>query len=162
MRTIHAWALAALTVAVVLGPIEASAARDVTVYNGSGVNPIGLSNLSGPFIGYGWGAKISGVAPGSASLLVLGLGGAAPPGLVPGGIFGLGELLCLPPHRILGFSADGTHHVSIPADYSLVGVGFCVQGVKLDMGAAVAELQNALVGTIAVDCCFFSKACCAG
>ncbi|HEX6865031.1 MAG TPA: hypothetical protein VF414_19525 [Thermoanaerobaculia bacterium] len=124
-----------------------------TVYNGWGCNPVTFQNGHGPFVGEYWSSQVA-VAPGQVSVLLLGAG-PAPAGWKPGGIFGTGELLVLPPMLRLDVSGSGRHFVRIPLDGSLVGQEFCVQAAlcrpkargigRLAGGLRALELQNALI-----------------
>jgi hypothetical protein len=111
-----------------------------TVVNGTGVNPLLLSEILPARIGETWVARvdITGQPPGSSTLLVLS-GATAPPIAHP-----FGEFL-LDPTRIFGAPVPGVggYAFAIPPDTSLAGVRFSTQGVLLPAGLRPV-LTNAL------------------
>lgn len=157
MRTLIRFTLAA-ALATLLTPMRLEAqcvvGAGLTVYNGSGVNPVGFSADSA-IAGSIWHSTVA-LGPGSSgSMLFLGLGGVARPGWMPGGAFGRGELLCLPPLVQLDFSGSGNHSVFVPNTPNVIGMTFCAQAAVLRFSpgsgktALVSlELQNALIVTI--------------
>ena len=171
MKTFARWVSIALLAALVSAR---SAHAQATVYNGSGCNPVTFqSNYPtgyGPYIGGYWLSSVHG-SPGQKSVLLLGLGGPAQPGWKPGGIFGTGELLCLPPLVPINLSISGQHAVFVPADVNLLGREFCVQAalfgakasqIRLPAGRPSLELQNALLLQFMVQPTCHGEADCGG
>ncbi len=115
-----------------------------TVQNGSGVNPILLSEIFPARIGHVWAARINATVPGIHSppyTLLLTSAAAAGPLASPYGevLIDAAQLLRRPQLGEAGYT------FAIPAETSLVGFRFFVQGVVLPPAASAAvRLTNAL------------------
>ena len=113
------------------------------VRNGSGVNPLGFTELSPPLVDEDWVTAVDlGPTGAQDSLLVVGFGGPTG-GASMNGLF-QGELLVLPPYWLdLG---TGLHSIEIADDPSLIGTTVCTQASVLD--ATGLTFQNAIDITI--------------
>ncbi len=123
---------------------NAQCTSSATVYNGSGWNRDQFENISGPNIGQNWITEIN-LRGDDVSIIVLGVGGTAPPGIKLGNVYNNGELLCLPPLLSLGVSTTGCHSIPVPNDPSLVGRTFCTQGATIEYQPLSVTLHNALI-----------------
>ncbi len=96
------------------------------VRNGTGINPLGLTETNPAEIWGSWNTAIDIATPGAiAAYLVIGFGGPTSGFIFPE----FGELLVLPPFRI--FLNLGTLSLDIPADPSLIGACITAQGATL-------------------------------
>ncbi len=112
-----------------------------TPRNGAGINPAGFASLTNPVLGTNWVSTIDIATPGAlASIVSLGTGGVAPPGIILSGTV-VGELLCLPPFlpANVGF---GAHSIAIPNDVALLGANLFAHGSTFVPGTIA--LNNAI------------------
>jgi hypothetical protein len=117
------------------------------VRNGSGVNPLGYSEIERAVVGRTWETNVDIASQGGTLSLVAVT-------LVPtsGTIFTtgqiLGEVLCDNPTLLVDASTTGDHVLGVPLDCGLIGLQLCTQASVFD--GAVFTLQNAIDITIGV------------
>lgn len=116
-----------------------------SIRSGTGVNPLVYQTVTEPILGQNWQTTVDLGATGAlASIVSVGLGGPAPPGIVLNG-FLQGELLILapfPPHDV----ALGNHTLSLPLELSLVGSTIATQASGFVPGSI--QLYNAIDGVL--------------
>lgn len=122
------------------------AAQVVTsLRNGTGVNPVGLTELVAPTIGHSWDFAVDIATPGAiASIVIVGTGGPTNGFVFTSGLVA-GELLCLPPFVRIDV-AFGTHSIPLRSDCNLLGANVCAQGATFSPG--VIQLNNAIDATV--------------
>ena len=110
--------------------------------NGAGVNPDLMVSLSKPISGDVWRVGIDLTGTGALfSTLNVGLGGA-----VDGPVFGLGQLLILPPYLDPLVTATNEHAFPMPPAANLLGLTFSLQGFLFIPGGS--QLLNGIEFTI--------------
>ena len=115
-------------------------------FNGTGVNPVGYTEVTPPTLGEAWTTMIDiTTTPALASVVQIALGGPTS-GIVLSG-FVEGELLVLPPYpgNLIDISTTGTHAIAIPYDCTLLAVSLFSQGATFVPGKI--RLQNGLQST---------------
>lgn len=124
---------------------ECDPAASTVVRNGTAVNALGYQAVTEPVLGQSWQTTVDIATPGAlASVVSIGLGGPAPPGLILSG-FLQGELLILGPFTPHDVSL-GSHGIPVPLDAALLGVTLATQGSAFSPG--VLLLYNAIDATI--------------
>lgn len=130
---------------VQLDEIATGETASTTVLNGSGANPVRLSEVFPARLGTTWVAAVSGIVPPGpgnppSTLLFLSAGAVAAP--VP---TTFGELLIDPALRLMApIPGEGGYALPIPPDVTLAGVRFFAQAAVLPGAAPSLTLTNAL------------------
>jgi hypothetical protein len=115
-----------------------------TVLNGSGVNPVRLSEVLPARLGGTWAASVSGMPPafpGNPPTTLLFLSAAARPATPTP----WGELLIDPTQRLSApLAGEGGYALPVPADVTLAGISFYAQVGVIPPAAPALALTNAL------------------
>lgn len=125
-------------------------ARSV-VRNGTGVNPLCLSNVAPPFLGADWqGLVDTTLLPGAALTLVVAYdqpfaGLVTPFGELLVAVEALGGVNLFA-STVAPVGGVATHVVSVPLDLSLEGVAFPVQGLGLGAGLQLCNALDLVLG----------------
>ncbi len=125
-------------------PGSSAAHASAAVRNGTGVNPLRLSNLATPLLGGTWVARLdcTGHGNGFASLTVASLPVTTPTGFGEVLVGGPRFLRRIRPH--LGSAVSFTEPV--PNDVSLVGLLACAQGVCTGGGVSLSNALDLVLG----------------
>jgi hypothetical protein len=129
---------------VQLDEIASDEVASSTVVNGSGVNPVRLSELFPARLGGIWAASVSGMPPSfpgnPPTTLLFVSAGALPAVPTP-----WGEVLIHPGLRLVApIPGEGGYALPIPADVTLAGIAFFAQAAVIPPAAIRLTLTNAL------------------